>query len=80
MRLKLLVTMLVHVGALLCRRSGGAAEERSNEPKSFKRFLLENVPENVGPMEAQQLYEQYLTEHFGDQLRAKFEQEKTLDS
>lgn len=54
-------------------------DERSTEPKNFKRFLLENVPDNVNPLEAQKLYEQYLTEHFGDQLRARFEQEKSLD-
>eukprot|EP00879_Flechtneria_rotunda_P006667 GHRR01007007.1.p1 GENE.GHRR01007007.1~~GHRR01007007.1.p1 ORF type:complete len:333 (+),score=154.33 GHRR01007007.1:449-1447(+) len=47
---------------------------------SFKRFLLERVPDNVSPAEAQQLYDAYLTQHFGDGLRAKFEQEKNNDS
>lgn len=56
-------------------RGGGAG----NEPRSFKKFLLEDVPDNVSPLEAQALYEQYLTAHFGDQLRAKFEQQKTLE-
>jgi hypothetical protein len=37
------------------------------------------VPEDVSPTEAQLLYEQYLTAHFGSQLRARFEQEKTMD-
>ncbi|KAF6250875.1 hypothetical protein COO60DRAFT_1629284 [Scenedesmus sp. NREL 46B-D3] len=59
------------------RGSGGGG---SMEPRSFKRFLMEDVPDNVSPAEAQVLYEQYLTAHFGDQLRARFEQEKTLDS
>lgn len=62
------------------RRAGGSADERSSkEPKTFKRFLMEDVPDSVTPLEAQRLYEQYLTGHFGDQLRARFEQEKTVD-
>lgn len=65
---------------IVCRRAGGGVDDRSNEPKTFKRFLLENVPDNVNPLEAQKLYEQYLTEHFGDQLRARFEQEKTVEA
>jgi hypothetical protein len=66
--------------SLACRRGderGGGGG--GNEPRSFKRFLMEDVPDNVSPAEAQLLYEQYLTAHFGDQLRARFEQEKTLD-
>jgi hypothetical protein len=58
-------------------RGGGGGG--SGEPRSFKRFLVENVPDSVSPAEAQLLYEQYLTAHFGDQLRARFEQEKTMD-
>jgi hypothetical protein len=42
----------------------------------FKQFLLKNVPDDVGPKQAQEMYDQYLTELFGSQLRAKFEQEK----
>eukprot|EP00878_Enallax_costatus_P003885 GHUV01004105.1.p1 GENE.GHUV01004105.1~~GHUV01004105.1.p1 ORF type:complete len:477 (+),score=158.20 GHUV01004105.1:186-1616(+) len=62
------------------RGVGNADERNSKEPKTFKRFLMEDVPDNVSPMEAQRLFEQYLTGHFGDQLRARFEQEKTLDT
>ncbi|KAF8055817.1 hypothetical protein HT031_006592 [Scenedesmus sp. PABB004] len=53
--------------------------ERGGEPRSFKRFLMD-VPDSVSPAEAQALYEAYLTAHFGDQLRAKFEQDKNVSS
>ncbi|WIA09843.1 hypothetical protein OEZ85_010057 [Tetradesmus obliquus] len=61
-------------------RGGGGGGPGAGEPRSFKRFLMEDVPDSVSPVEAQALYEQYLTAHFGDQLRARFEQEKTMDS
>lgn len=69
--------------ARACRRGdergGGGGGPGAGEPRSFKRFLMEDVPDSVSPVEAQALYEQYLTAHFGDQLRARFEQEKTMD-
>jgi hypothetical protein len=52
---------------------GGAA---SSGPLSFKQFLVTEVPDDVNPTQAQEMYDQYLTRHFGSQLRAKFEQEK----
>ena len=70
--------------AVLCRRAeerrGGGASGGSapSGPMSFKQFLVERVPDDVGPKQAQDLYDQYLTQHFGNQLRAKFEQEKGL--
>jgi len=45
---------------------------------TFKQFLVDKVGDDVSPKEAQDLYDQYLTQHFGNQLRAKFEQEKGL--
>jgi hypothetical protein len=65
----------------VCRRrpAGGRSGAGGGVPKTFKQFLLDEVPENVTPQEAQVLYEQYLTDHFGSQLRAKFEQEKQHD-
>jgi hypothetical protein len=76
--------MHVDAAPLPCCSSARRGDERgggggSNEPRSFKRFLVEDVPDNVSPAEAQLLYEQYLTAHFGDHLRARFEQEKTMD-
>lgn len=58
---------------------GGGHGDRGSgqrEPLPFKQFLLKNVPDDVGPKQAQEMYDQYLTELFGSQLRAKFEQEK----
>lgn len=43
---------------------------------TFKQFLVQKVGDDVSPQEAQELYDQYLTNHFGNQLRARFEQEK----
>jgi hypothetical protein len=57
---------------LLLRRG----EERPSGPKTFKQFMLEDVPDGVSPTHAKDLYEAYLTRHFGDQLRAKFETDK----
>lgn len=48
----------------------------STAPYSFKQFLVTEVPDDVNPTQAQEMYDQYLTRHFGNQLRAKFEQEK----
>lgn len=55
---------------------GGGGSGGPREPLPFKQFLLKMVPDDVGPKQAQEMYDQYLTEHFGNQLRAKFEQEK----
>lgn len=56
-------------------RDGGGSAAASG-PLPFKQFLLKMVPDDVSPKEAQDMYDDYLTKHFGDQLRAKFEQEK----
>lgn len=69
-----------------CRRNddrrggggGGSGGSGPTGPMSFKQFLMERVPDDVGPKQAQDLYDQYLTQHFGNQLRAKFEQEKGI--
>jgi hypothetical protein len=63
------------------RRGGGPGGARGGAPPSlgplsFKQFLVTEVPDDVNPTQAQDMYDQYLTRHFGNQLRAKFEQEK----
>lgn len=57
------------------RRGGGGGGSDSG-PMTFKQFLVQKVGDDVSPQEAQELYDQYLTNHFGNQLRARFEQEK----
>lgn len=55
---------------------GGGDRGAAAGPLPFKQFLLKMVPDDVSPKQAQDMYDQYLTQHFGNQLRAKFEQEK----
>jgi hypothetical protein len=56
---------------------GGGRDGPAAGPLPFKQFLLKMVPDDVSPKQAQDMYDQYLTQHFGNQLRAKFEQEKS---
>lgn len=43
---------------------------------SFREFLLKQVEDDVSPEQAQQRYEEYLVQYYGDELKAMFQQKK----
>lgn len=69
-----------HRGGWRDGRRGGEHSGRDSGPLSFKRFLLSEVPDDATPLQAQAMYEAYLAAHYGDSLRARFEQERTQEA